>query len=111
MYKDYQSAFHELVSKDNSLTNHQLNLYKLSLKMLKIKIRSSTKIMNNVFDELESSYRIKRKTKFRAKNIHMVGYASETVTHIGPTLGKYQPLSREFKMKVKKSIPGNFSCK
>ena len=62
VYKDFQSTFHELLSRDNSLNIYQLNQQKLRLKVFKV---TSFKIMNKVFNVVDLCYSLINKPTCR----------------------------------------------
>ena len=117
IYKDYNSSFDDLRSRDNALTIHQRNIHKLMIEIFKVKIGASPEIMEDLFHIISISYNLRQDLKFKSRNIRTVRYGSETASFLGPALWNSMPSQlksltsiNEFKLRIKKWIPDNCPC-
>ena len=65
VYQDHNSTFEELLAKDGFFKTHDRNLQRLLIEIFKVKKKLALKIMNNVFDIIESPYPLKNKLRFK----------------------------------------------
>ena len=88
VYKDYNSTFQELLSKDDSVSIHHRNLQKLVTEMYKVKHNLSPTIMNQVFSEQHIPYVLRNDSTWASSNIHTVYSGTETISFRGPKAWK-----------------------
>ena len=98
-------SFEELLSKDKSVTVHQINLQTLATEMYKILNGLSPDIMQDIF-EAKSNYYNTRNAPVR--NIKTVRYGLQTISYIAPKIWdlllkemKQVTTLNEFKTKIK----------
>ena len=98
-------SFEELLSKDKSVTVHQINLQTLATEMYKILNGLSPDIMQDIF-EAKSNYYNTRNAPVR--NVKTVRYGLQTISYIAPKIWdlllkemKQVTTLNEFKTKIK----------
>ena len=91
VYKDHNSAFSELLSKDNTLNIHQRNLQKLAIEMYKIKNNLSPSIVSDLFTKHTATYVLRQNRTWETSNVRTVIYGTETVYFRGPKTWEIVP--------------------
>ena len=66
VYQDHNSMFEELLAKDGSFKIHDHNLQRLLIEIFKVKMKPVPKIMNEVFDNIESPYPLRNELRFKS---------------------------------------------
>ena len=124
MYNDYDSTFHALIEKDNSVVIHQRNLRFLFIEMYKIHSKISPAFICDLISESECKYQKKShykitgntngaisnlKIMMKIPQVHKVYTVIESYSHIGPKLWNTLPevvkkshTLESFKSKLKK---------
>ena len=85
VYRDFNSSFEQLLSKDNSFTIHERNIQNLAIELFKVKMGLAPKFMNEIFIVKESS-RYPSKQIFVTHNVRTVTYGINTLSHMGPKI-------------------------
>ena len=85
VYKDKNSTFEELLSKDKSFTIHHRNLQKLATEMFKVKNDLSPSCMKAIFSISDNPYNMRFYQNFKTHNIKSVYKGSETLAFRGPS--------------------------
>ena len=108
IYQNHNSTFEELLAKDDSFKIHDRNLHRLLIEIFKVKIKLTPKIMNEVFDLIESPYPLRNELRFKSGNIRTVRYGTETAALVGSRIWSYMPSELkestsldEFRLKIK----------
>ena len=118
VYKDYTSSFHELLTKDNSVTIHENNIQKLVTEIFKVKIGEAPEIMQEIFQFKENHYNMRCNDKILRDNVKTTHYGLETLSTLGSKLWDLLPSSYkeiesliEFKRKIKTWKPKQCPCR
>ena len=118
IYKDQDSTFEELLSKDKSFTVHHRNLQKLATEMYKAKNKLSPSFMNSIFPYSQNQYNMRISQNFKTHNIKTVYKGSETIAFRGPIIWRLVPEDiksskslTEFKAKIEKWRPDGCTCR
>ena len=118
VYKDQNSTFEELLSKNKLFTVHQRNLQKLATEMYKAKNKLSPSFMTLIFPHSENQYDMRTPNYFKTHNIMTVHNGSETISFRGPIIWRLVPddikISKslsEFKAKIKEWRPDGCTCR
>ena len=85
VYRDFNSSFEQLLSKDNSFTIHKRNIQNLAIELFKVKMGLAPKFMNDIFIVKESS-RYPSKQIFATHNVRTVTYGINILSHMGPKI-------------------------
>ena len=78
VYRDNESSFDDLLSKDESFTIHERNIQTLAIELYKVSYGLSPKIMNIVFP-LNTKSTYPGENDFITRNVKAVSYGSETL--------------------------------
>ena len=118
VYKDYNSSFHELLEKDNSLKIHDRNPQKLAPEIFKVKMNIDPEIMKEVFEIVEGSHALRNGPKLKSRKVHSVRYGIETASFVCARVRNSLPSDLKqckslelLKSKIKNWIPENCPCK
>ena len=76
VYKGYNITFSELLSKDKSLTIHQINLQLLATEIFKTKNDLITIIMEEIFTFKNVGYNLRNNTSLKIGNLKIVYYGT-----------------------------------
>ena len=76
VYKGYNITFSELLSKDKSLTIHQINLQLLATEIFKTKYDLITIIMEEIFTFKNVGYNLRNNTSLKIGNLKIVYYGT-----------------------------------
>ena len=87
VYKDYQSSFQELLTKNQSFTIHEQNIQTLAIELYKVVNNISPEIMKFIFP-LKNELRYSNENIFNTTNIRTVSWGTESLRHIGPKIWK-----------------------
>lgn len=79
-YQDDTSTFQELLSKDNFVSIHHGNLQVLATEIFKIKNNIAPKIINETFQNMTSSYNLRKNSSFYVRKVHSVYYNTESLS-------------------------------
>ena len=111
-------TFNELLAKDGFFKIHDPNLQKLLTEIFKVTMKLAPKIMNEVFDFIESWYSLTNELRFKPQNICTGRYGIETAAFAGsrictnlPNELKESTSLNEFKSKIKTWMPESCPCK
>ena len=66
VYKDRNSMFEEILTKDGSFKFHDSNFQRLLIEISKVKMTLVPEILNEVFDIIESPYPLRNKLRFKS---------------------------------------------
>ena len=117
-YQDHISTFQELLNKDNSVSIHHRNLQALATEMFKIHRGLSPDILREIFVPKISLYNLRRNNTFERRQVHSVYHGTESLSFLGPKIWDLVPLELKqleslevFKLKIKKWIPFECSCR
>ena len=117
VYRDFNSSFEQLLSKDNSFTIHERNIQNLAIELFKVKIGLAPKFMNEIFIVKVSS-RYPSKQIFVTHNVRTVTYGINTLSHMGPKIWLLIPDEIKasctlsiFKRKITKWKPVDCPCR
>ena len=69
VYKDYVSAFAQLLEKDSSVSIHIRNLQVLATEIFRARNNFSPPIVQNIFRTTEPAYRLRKDTIFESRRI------------------------------------------
>ena len=118
VYRDFDSSFEELLSRDSSTTLHQRNLQKLMTEIFKVKTGIAPELMEGVFEFTDVSYNLRNQSKCNRSIPCTEKYGTETTSSIGPKLWNKVPTEiknskslEEFKVRIKSWVPKNYPCK
>ena len=95
VYRDYNVTFSELLSKDKSVTVHQINLQLLATEVFKTKNELNPKIMEEIFTFKNVDYNLWNNASLKIGNLKTVYYGTESLTNLGPKI--WNLLSNEYK--------------
>ena len=116
VYQDHNSTFEELLAKEGSFNDR--NLQTLLTEIFRVKMKLAPEIMNEVFDIIESPYPLRNELRFKSRNIRTVRYGIETADFVGSRIWSYIPSEikeitspNEFRSKIKTWKPERCSCK
>ena len=117
VYKDYQSSFQELLTKNQSFTIHEQNIQTLAIELYKVVNNISPEIMKFIFP-LKNELRYSNENIFNTTNIRTVSWGTESLRHIGPKIWKIIPDNIKkletlnlFKKEIRKWKPINCPCR
>ena len=117
-HQDHISTFQELLFKDNSVSIHHRNLQALAIEMFKTHRGLSPDILREIFVSKISLYTLRRNNIFERRQVHSVYHGSESLSFLGPKIRNLVPLELKqlesleaFKLKIKKLIPFECSCR
>ena len=91
VYQDHNSTFEALLTKGGSFKIHDPNLQRLLIEIFKVKMKLASEIMNEVFDIIESPYRLKNELRFKSGYIHTVRYGIEAAACVGSSIWSHMP--------------------
>ena len=91
VYRDYNAAFSELLSKDKSMTIHLKNLQLLATETFKTKNELNPKIMEEIFTFKDVDYKLQNNTSLKIGNLKTVYYGTESLTKLGAKIWNLQP--------------------
>ena len=117
-YRDQIYTFQELLNKDNSVSMHHRNLQSLATEMFKIHRGLSPDILREIFVPKISLYNLRRNNTFERRQVHSVYHGTESLSFLGSKIWDLVPLELKqfeifevFKLKIKKWIPFECSCR
>ena len=79
-YNDRKSSFEKLLRKDNTVSIHHRNLQVLATEIFKIKNNIAPKIINEIFQNMTSSYNLRKNSSFYVRKVHSVYYSTESLS-------------------------------
>ena len=79
-YNDRKSSFEKLLRKDNTVSIHHRNLQVLATEIFKIKNNIAPKIINEIFQNITSSYNLRKNLSFYVRKVHSVYYNTESLS-------------------------------
>ena len=79
-YNDRKSSFEKLLRKDNTVSIHHRNLQVLATEIFKIKNNIAPKIINEIFQNMTSSYNLRKNSSFYVRKVHSVYYNTESLS-------------------------------
>ena len=91
-YRDHNSTFAELFSKDNSFKIHEQNSQNLLIEIFKVNAEPAVKIMNDVFDIIECPYLLRNELRFKHQNIRTVRLELKQLLELAPGCGTICPV-------------------
>ena len=83
VYRDYNTAFSGLLSKDKSVTIHQRNLLLLATEIFKTKNELNLEIMEEIFTFKNLDYNLRNNKSLKVGNLKTVYYGTESLTNLG----------------------------
>ena len=95
VYSDYNATFSELLSKDQSVTIHQINLQLLVTEIFKTKNELNPKIMEEIVTFKNVDYDLRNNTSLKIGNLKTVYYGTESLTNLGAKI--WNLLSNKYK--------------
>ena len=117
-YNDRTSTFEELLNKDNSVSIHHRNLQVLVTELYKIKSNMAPEILNEIFQNRTSSYKLRTNSSFAVRPVHSVYHGTESLSFLGPTIWELVPEDAKqsesleiFKKKIKQWVPSRCPCR
>ena len=91
-YQDYQSAFLQLLQKDNSVTIHRRNLQVFAAEIFKAKNNISPEIMKEVFESKEGSFSLRSKGNYFVRgNVKTTHYSIQSIKYLAPKICNLAP--------------------
>ena len=79
-YNDRKSSFEKLLRKGNTVSIHHRNLQVLATEIFKIKNNIAPKIINEIFQNMTSSYNLRKNSSFYVRKVHSVYYSTESLS-------------------------------
>ena len=79
-YNDRKSSFEKLLRKGNTVSIHHRNLQVLATEIFKIKNNIAPKIINEIFQNMTSSYNLRKHSSFYVRKVHSVYYNTESLS-------------------------------
>ena len=117
-YKDKHSTFHELLTKDGSVSIHHRNLQVLATEIYKFIHGLSPKIMGDIFRLNDITYNLRTDLALVSNNIRTVHYGLQSISYLAPRIWKLVPENikgsttlTSFKTAIKKWIPDGCPCR
>ena len=117
MYKNENLTFQQLLDLDGSVTIHHRNLQRLAIEMYKIKNGLSPIPVQNIFNDYDQTYDLRKKRCWKMPKIRTLIYGTETVRYRGiktwdilPDDIKFAENLQIFKSKVKTWTPVGCTC-
>ena len=111
-YNDRKSSFEELLRKGNTVSIHHRYLQVLVTEIFKIKNNIATKIINEIFQNMTSSYNLQKNTSFYVRKVHSVYYGTESpsflcqkISELIPDDIKQSVRLHNFQIKIKNWLP------
>ena len=87
IYNDKQSAFAELLNKDNSVSIHIKNIQRLAIEMFRGYNGLSPPLRNNIFKlRAENSYNLRQVSEFSRPMVKSVYHGTESLSYLGPKI-------------------------
>ena len=83
VYKDYVSAFAQLLEKDSSVSIHIRNLQVLATENVKARNNLSPPIIQNILRATEPAYCLRRDTVFESRRMQTQRYGIDSLTYLG----------------------------
>ena len=118
VYKDNGSPFHELLTRDGSVTVHQRHLRCIVIEMFKTKNGISPPFMDAIFSARNMPYALRSNTDFQAFSVKTVFHGTETLKFMASSTWNLLPSDianlntlSSFKKSVKRWIPQGCSCR
>ena len=116
VYRDYESSFEELLTKDKALSFHHRNIHHVAIEMFKVKNDLSPPFMKDIFEVIEGGSR--SGDDFRRPNINSVKKGCRSLRHFGPIVWNNMVPDKckscqtldEFKISIKDWKPENCPC-
>ena len=90
-YNDRKSSFEKLLRKDNTVSIHHRNLQVLATEIFKIKNNIATKIINEIFQNMISSYNLRKNSRFYVRKVHSVYYGTESLSFLFQKISELIP--------------------
>ena len=117
-YQDHISTIQELLNKDNAISVHHRNVQVLATEMFKIHRGLSPNILREIFVVKISSCNFRRNNTLERQHVHSVYHGTESLSFLRPKIWNLMPLEFKqleilevFKLKIKKWIPFECSCR
>ena len=118
VYNNGNASFSELLEIANGFTIHHRNLQKLATEVFKIKNNLSPLPLQELFNQHDSPYNLRKKKLWETGNVRTVHYGTETFSYLGPKIWDLLPNKikesttlYEFKQKIKKWKPEHCPCR
>ena len=116
VYRDYESSFEDLLSKDKSLTFHHRNIHQVAIEMFKVKHDLSPPFMKDILTMVDGETH--SGAEFSRPNITSVKKGYRSLRNFGPIVWnnllpdkhKKCVTLEEFKRSIKDWIPENCPC-
>ena len=87
IYNDKQSAFAELLNKDNSVSIHIKNIQRLAIEMFRGYNGLSPPLRNNIFKlRAENSYNLRQVSEFSRPMVKSAYHGTESLSYLGPKI-------------------------
>ena len=117
-YQDHISTIQELLNKDNAISIHHRNVQVLATEMFKIHRGLSSNILREIFLVKISLCNFRRNNTLERQHVHSVYHGTESLSFLLPKIWNLMPLEFKqleilevFKLKIKKWIPFECSCR
>jgi len=122
VYRDYESSFEDLLTKDKSLKFHHRNIHQVAIEMFKVKHDLSPPFMKDIFTlidkETQGKLRGNSGDDFLRPNINSVKKGARSLRNFGPIVWnnmlpekyKFCKTLDEFKISIKVWEPENCPC-
>ena len=92
VHSDNQSAFEELLEKDNTVSVHQRNFQFLATELYKVLNSLSPDLMKDVFPLSDNSgYSARNKRTFKSRHFKTVRYGNGSLAYLAPTIWELVP--------------------
>ena len=117
-YKDYESSFEQLLTKDNSFRIDDRNLQRLATEIYKTQNGLAPNFMKEIFTPSTNPYNLRKNASLETSSVKTVNHGTETVSfranHVWSIVPDYIKNSislDEFKIKIKNWKPEGCSCR
>ena len=119
VYRDDNSTFNELLTRDGSVTIHHRNIQLLAIELFKHKKGLSPPIMDSLFEEkVYTGPYLRSQTDYKVPKINSVSYGENSVRYLGPKIWEIVPKELKsieslvkFKFAIKSWIPLGCPCR
>ena len=117
-YKDYISAFEDLLKRGKSVTIQHRNIQSLAIELLKVKQNFSNSMLSNIFPTPSISYNLKSQTDFIRSNASASQYGLNSMRCFASKVWQMIPVEiknsvsiESFKEKIRKWEPSSCYCR
>ena len=119
IYNDKHSSFHELLTKDRSVSVHTRNLQILATEMYKVSKGICPTVFSNIFKASPPiNYNLRHTSEFAIPHVNSVYNGTESISVLGPKIWNMVPQNikgketvEEFKYAIKNWQPDNCPCR